>query len=59
MEVLKKRNYSIDFLSDESTLTSWKKNGNSSVSKYYREGMIQNSPFNIEAFDFIGLFEED
>ena len=59
MEVLKKRNYSIDFLSDESMLTSWKKNGNSSVSKYYREGMIQNSPFNIEAFDFIGLFEED
>lgn len=59
MEVLKKRNYSIDFLSEESTLTSWKKNGNSSVSKYYREGMIQNSPFNIEAFDFIGLFEED
>ena len=59
MEVLKKRNYSIDFLSDKSTLTSWKKNGNSSVSKYYREGMIQNSPFNIEAFDFIGLFEED
>lgn len=59
MEVLKKRNYSIDFLSDESTLTSWKKNGNSSVAKYYREGMIQNSPFNIEAFDFIGLFEED
>ncbi len=59
MEVLKKRNYSIDFLSEESTLTSWKKNGNYSVSKYYREGMIQNSPFNIEAFDFIGLFEED
>ncbi len=59
MEVLKKRNYSIDFLSEESTLTSWKKNGNSSVSKYYREGMIQDSPFNIEAFDFIGLFEEN
>ena len=59
MEILKKRNYSIDFLSDNSTITSWIKNGNYSVSKLYKEGMIDNSPFNIEAFDFIGLFDEN
>ena len=59
MEILKKRNYSIDFLSSQSTLTGWKKNGNYSVIKLYREGMIQDSPFNVEAFDFIGIFDEE
>lgn len=59
MEILRKRNYSIDFLSDESTLTSWKRNGNYSVSKLYREGMIPDSPFNIDAFDFIGIFDKE
>ena len=57
MEILKKRNYSIDFLSDDSQITSWTKNGNYSVSKLYKEGMIDNSPFNIKDFDFLGLFE--
>ena len=59
MEVLKKRNYSIDFLSDHCTITSWTKNGNYSVSKFYKEGMINGSPFNIESFDFLGIFDED
>ena len=58
MDILKKRNYSIDFLSDNSQITSWTKNGNYSVTKLYKEGMINNSPFNIESFDFIGIFEE-
>ena len=58
MEILKKRNYSIDFLSDNSQITSWTKNGNYSVSKLYKEGMIENSPFNVEDFSFLGLFEE-
>lgn len=56
MQVLKSSNYSIDFLSNNSELTSWKKTGNYSVQNLYREGMIKNSPFNIDAIDFIDVF---
>lgn len=56
MEVLSKKKHSIDFLSDNSVLTSWKRNGNYSCINAYRSGMIKNSPFNVEPFDFIGVF---
>ena len=59
MEVLSKRKHSIDFLSDNSEIISWKKKGNYSVINLYRNGMIDNSPFNIEPFDFLGLFEDE
>ena len=57
--VLSKRKHSIDFLSDNSEIISWKKKGNYSVINLYRNGMIDNSPFNIEHFDFLGLFEDE
>lgn len=59
MEVLSKRKHSIDFLSNNSEIISWKKKGNYSVINLYRNGMIDNSPFNIEPFDFLGLFEDE
>lgn len=57
MQVLKSSKFSIDFLSNDSEITSWKKTGNYSVLNMYKEGMIKNSPFNIDAIDFIGIFD--
>ena len=56
MENIKSNKYAIDFLSNESTLFSWKKNGNYKPSRLYMEGMIENSPFNIESFDYYKAF---
>ena len=46
MDILKSRKKSIDFLSLDHKIYSWKKNGNYSPSKLYRNGMIIGSPFN-------------
>lgn len=59
MDVLKQNKKSIDFLSIDHKIYSWKTNGNYSPSKLYRQGMIQGSPFNIDAMDFIGIFDAD
>lgn len=58
MTILKNNRNSIDFLSSNNTITSWKVTGNAAPDRYYRNGMIENSPFNIEADDFIGMFGE-
>lgn len=57
MEILQKQKYAIDFLSQDSTITSWKRNGHYSATKLYRKGMIPHHPFNIEPIDFAGIFE--
>ena len=57
MAVLKDNKNSIDFLSNDNHLVSWISNGNASPENYYKNGMIEDSPFNIEATDFIGMFE--
>lgn len=59
MDVLKQRKKSIDFLSEDHKIYSWRKNGNYSPSKLYRSGMIEGSPFNIDSIDFIGAFGLD
>lgn len=58
MTILKNNKNSIDFLSSDNKITSWKVTGNAAPDRYYRNGMIENSPFNIEAVDFIGMFGE-
>ena len=57
MEVLDKadKKYSIDFINNQ-TVSSWRKNGNYSVVRVYRSGSIPNSPFNINAVDFVKVF---
>ena len=57
MEVLDKKElkHSIDFINKQ-TVSSWRKNGNYSVVKVYRNGMIPNSPFNINSVDFVKVF---
>lgn len=56
MDVLKQRKKSIDFLSEDHKIYSWKTNGNYSPSRLYRNGMIEGSPFNVDSIDFIGVF---
>lgn len=56
MDALQKAKHSIDFLSPDSHITSWTKNGNYTAASLYRKGLIEYSPFNIEPFSFIGTF---
>ncbi|MBR5650310.1 AAA family ATPase [Pseudobutyrivibrio sp.] len=58
MTVLKNNKNSIDFLSSDNKLVSWKVTGNAAPDRYYKNGMIEHSPFNIEPADFIGMFGE-
>ncbi len=57
MDILKQHKKSIDFLSVDHKIYPWTTNGNYSPSKLYRSGMIEGSPFNIDAIDFIGIFD--
>lgn len=60
IEVLKNNSYSLDFLSNDSRVASWIKNGNKSPMKQYINGLIDYSPFNVYDIDFIdSLIEED
>ena len=59
MEVLQKEKMSIDFLSNDSRITSWVKTGNNSAVSVYRRGLIKYSPFNIEPFNFLGVFDNE
>lgn len=57
IKLLKKDKHSIDFLGEDGSITSWKKNGNYAPDKLYAEGMIPGSPFNFETFDFYTVFD--
>ena len=57
MDILKRNKKSIDFLSIDNKIYPWKTNGNYSPAKLYRNGMIEGSPFNIDAIDFIDVFD--
>lgn len=59
MEILKDEKYAIDFLSTDSKISSWVKNGNSSPVNVYRNGLIKYSPFNLEPISFLGVFGND
>ena len=58
MSVLKENKYSIDFLSSDNKIVSWVSKGNATPDNYFKNGMIENIPFNIDATDFIGVFGE-
>lgn len=55
---LKENKNSIDFLTNDNQLIQWTSHGNASPDNFYRNGMIENIPFNIDATDFIGIFGE-
>ena len=58
MSVLKKNKNAIDFLSSDHHLVSWVSRENASPENCYKNGMIEDSPFNIDATDFVGIFGE-
>lgn len=58
MSVLKENKNSIDFLSSDNHLIPWTSRGNATPENCYRNGMIEDLPFNIEASDFVGIFGE-
>ena len=59
MDILRSRKKSIEFLSEDHNIYSWTKSGHYSPANLYRNGMIEGSPFNIDSFDFIGVFGAD
>lgn len=59
MEILKKKKHSIDFLTNNCEIVSWIKDGNLNPIKLYKEGMIENSPFNISSEDYLKAFYYD
>lgn len=58
MTILKDNRNSIDFLISDNRVVSWKITGNAAPDRYYRNGMIEHSPLNVDAIDFIGMFGE-
>lgn len=58
MSILKENRNSIDFLSSDNHLVSWTARGNATPENCYKNGMIEDSPFNIEASDFVGILGE-
>lgn len=58
MSTLKENKNSIDFLSSDNRLIPWVSRGNATPENCYRNGMIEDIPFNIEASDFVGIFGE-
>lgn len=58
MSVLKENKNSIDFLSSDNHLVPWTSRGNATPENCYRNGMIEDLPFNVDASDFVGIFGE-
>lgn len=59
IEVLKANNHSLDFISNDSRIYSWTKDGHKSPMNKYVNGLIPFSPFNVESFDFDILLKEE
>ncbi len=59
MNVLKDNKKSIDFLSSDSILVPWISKGNATPDNNYKNGYIENLPFNIDATDFLGILGVD
>lgn len=58
MTILKENKNSIDFLSSDNHLVPWTSRGNASPENCYKNGLIEDSPFNIDATDFVGILGE-
>jgi len=55
MSVLKKNRNAITFISSINTVHTWTKCGNLSPENAYKNGFIEDSPFNVDASDFLGV----
>ena len=59
MNVLKKYTGSLLFLGETGKLVTLPKNGNSNPINYYKDGMVLDSPFNFESYDFSKIFSSE
>ncbi|MCR5358040.1 MAG: ATP-binding protein [Lachnospiraceae bacterium] len=55
MTVLKSNRNAISFISSINTVHTWTSNGNYTPENAYRNGFIEDSPFNVDATDFLGI----
>lgn len=55
MSVLRNSKNSISFISSINTVHTWTSNGNQNPENAYRDGFIEDSPFNVDASDFLGI----
>jgi len=55
MQLLRKNKNAIDFLAMNGKVSNWRSRGNYAPASLYKDGMIANLPFNIEAEDFLGV----
>lgn len=58
MTVLKENKISITFISSINTVHVWTSNGNLSPENAYKNGFIEDCPFNVDASDFLGILGE-
>ena len=59
MSLLKRNKESINFISSINTVHTWANNGNRTPARAYRNGFIEDSPFNVDASDFLGILGGD
>lgn len=55
MSVLRSSKCAISFISSVNTVHTWTSNGNLNPANAYRDGFIEDSPFNVDASDFLGI----
>ena len=55
MSVLRNSKCAISFISGVNTVHTWTSRGNQNPEHAYREGFIEDSPFNVDASDFLGI----
>ena len=55
MKILKSKKNAISFISSTNTIRTWACDGNRNPENAYRDGFIEDSPFNIDATDFLGI----
>ena len=59
MSVLKGNRNAINFISSINTVHTWTKSGNLSPENAYKNGFIEDSPFNVDSSDFRGILGGD
>lgn len=56
LNLLKSLSHAIDFIGETGKVISWTSCGNYSARNLYLEGMIEDSPFNFDYYDFYPIF---
>ena len=57
IRILKNKTKALMFMGETGKLVYWTRSGNANPANYYREGMIEDSPFNMDIYDFYNAFD--